>query len=269
MNAVIEWLKTTFNAVADVRRASTEPDPTTIFQDHQADIVVETWMGARLYVYVVDVEPKVRDLRAVLRQNTQNSIGTLFVLHHALLPSDNAIVKTTDWQEALFSLNDQWIYAYFDQDAGEGYRLGQVHFAPTTYAEEYRCWHLRNFTIESVVVRQRLLESALKGQWAVGDIASVQFKRRIQHERVHQRFHYSTQKTQPPKARELQDRLDAYYQMLGVERNASEKDVKRAFRQMALRYHPDVSALPRPEAERRIKELLEAYEVIKEAHGWR
>jgi molecular chaperone DnaJ len=60
----------------------------------------------------------------------------------------------------------------------------------------------------------------------------------------------------------------AYYQMLGIERNASEKEVKKAFRMMALRVHPDVSALPRVEAERRIKELNEAYEYIKDYHGW-
>ena len=41
--------------------------------------------------------------------------------------------------------------------------------------------------------------------------------------------------------------------MLGVERSASEKEVKTAFRRLAMNIHPDVSALPRQEAERRVK----------------
>ncbi|MCA9915498.1 MAG: DnaJ domain-containing protein [Anaerolineae bacterium] len=56
--------------------------------------------------------------------------------------------------------------------------------------------------------------------------------------------------------------------MLGVDRTATEAEIKSAFRQMAMKVHPDVSALPRQEANRRIKELNEAYEYIKGFHGW-
>jgi DnaJ-class molecular chaperone len=35
-----------------------------------------------------------------------------------------------------------------------------------------------------------------------------------------------------------------------------------------MQVHPDVSALPRPEAARRFKELNKAYEYLKEVHGW-
>ncbi len=265
---MVAWLKATFNAVPDVKRATEEPDPTQIFQNHFADLVVETWMGARLYVYVIEQEPKIKDLRNVLRQNTQNGIGTLFVLNGCLLPSHESLIKASEWQEALLRLHDGWIYAYVSSNDGI-YALTQVHFDPTPYAEEYNCWHMPNFSIESVAVRHRENDASLRGQWAIGDIASVQFKRRVHHERINQRFHYATKKTQAPKQREANDKLDAYYQMLGIERNASEKEVKRAFRQMALRYHPDVSALPRGEAEHRIKGLLEAYDYIKEYHGWR
>lgn len=52
-----------------------------------------------------------------------------------------------------------------------------------------------------------------------------------------------------------------YYAILGLERGASADDIKRAFRALALRYHPD----RRPddiEADRRFKEILEAYETL-------
>ena len=52
-----------------------------------------------------------------------------------------------------------------------------------------------------------------------------------------------------------------YYKILGVERNASQPEIKRAYRQLALQYHPDKN--PDDEsAESRFKEINEAYEVI-------
>jgi curved DNA-binding protein len=51
-----------------------------------------------------------------------------------------------------------------------------------------------------------------------------------------------------------------YYETLDIERNASQEDVKRSYRKLARRYHPDVSKLP--DAEDRFKELGEAYEVL-------
>lgn len=53
-----------------------------------------------------------------------------------------------------------------------------------------------------------------------------------------------------------------YYQIMGVPREASAEDIKRAYRQLARKYHPDVSKVP--EAETRFKELGEAYEVLKD-----
>jgi curved DNA-binding protein CbpA len=62
--------------------------------------------------------------------------------------------------------------------------------------------------------------------------------------------------------------MTSYYALLGLERTATEREVKAAFRRLAMNVHPDVSSLPRSEAEQRIKALLEAYEAIKAQHGW-
>ena len=54
-----------------------------------------------------------------------------------------------------------------------------------------------------------------------------------------------------------------YYKTLGVPRDASNDDIKRAYRRLARKYHPDVSK--QANAEEKFKEIGEAYEVLKDA----
>lgn len=54
-----------------------------------------------------------------------------------------------------------------------------------------------------------------------------------------------------------------YYEILGVARSSSEVEIKRAFRNQARKYHPDVNKSP--DAETRFKEINEAYEVLSDA----
>ena len=54
-----------------------------------------------------------------------------------------------------------------------------------------------------------------------------------------------------------------YYKTLGVARDASADDIKRAYRKLARKYHPDVSK--EANAENRFKDVAEAYEVLKDA----
>ncbi len=53
-----------------------------------------------------------------------------------------------------------------------------------------------------------------------------------------------------------------YYKIMGVARDASQDEIKRVYRQLARKYHPDVSKSP--DAEVRFKELGEAYAVLKD-----
>src|SRR5690606_2093222 len=54
-----------------------------------------------------------------------------------------------------------------------------------------------------------------------------------------------------------------HYEVLGVERNASDDEIRRAYRELARRHHPD-SNRDDPEAEERFKEIGAAYEVLRD-----
>ena len=53
-----------------------------------------------------------------------------------------------------------------------------------------------------------------------------------------------------------------YYAIMGIDKHATQDELKRAYRKLARKYHPDVSK--EPDAEQKFKELGEAYEVLKD-----
>ena len=55
-----------------------------------------------------------------------------------------------------------------------------------------------------------------------------------------------------------------YYEILGVNKNATDDELKKAFRKMAKKYHPDANPNNKKEAEAKFKEVNEAYEVLSD-----
>jgi len=57
-----------------------------------------------------------------------------------------------------------------------------------------------------------------------------------------------------------------YYETLGVSRDASEADLKKAFRRQAMKHHPDRNTDNSEEAEVKFKEAKEAHDILSDAN---
>ncbi|MDD3030977.1 MAG: DnaJ domain-containing protein, partial [Atribacterota bacterium] len=55
-----------------------------------------------------------------------------------------------------------------------------------------------------------------------------------------------------------------YYQILNISKDASQEEIKKAYRKLALKYHPDANPDNKKEAESKFKEIGEAYSVLSD-----
>ena len=260
-----EEIRLRFRDIQDVKIASARAGETLTSRSHEPDIAIETWMNSRLFVYILDKAPRPRLIKSILKQNSKASIGTLFLVDARLLPADGYCGRLRDWQDDLRVMNAGAIFA-FAQEAGRP-RLIQVNLDETTQRNEFIVWHTLDFPCDAVSVRRRDYQTNIRGSWHIGDIASASFKRRISDERARQRFHYRTRGPRPQEAADAEP-ISAAYLALEIEVGAGQEAVKEAFRNLARRYHPDVSPHEKDVAEERFKEVKSAYDRIKRRHRW-
>ena len=251
------------------------------------DIVVKMWAGVIIHIHVIDEPIKVGRVRKIIENATDNGIPVLFLLDAALLPAAKTHVPVDQWYVPFQSLVDDRAYCYRLDDTKP--QIFPVQFRPYSRIELEVAYgaalNISQIQHSRVTVRQ----SSLKGFWLLADFetdpnANVPPIRRTdyssyQYAGPRQSFqdlpHWEKiptgdkTNTPPPNTNLPQkSRLEIAYETLGLSSSATREEAKAVFRKLAFEVHPDVSELPKPEAEARFKLLSEAYAFIKTANRW-
>jgi hypothetical protein len=281
---VKRWLAAQIAQVDSVRGCTT---------DREADIAAFTWSANVTHIYLIDTLPKVRQLKKMIGDNSRVGIGTLFIVDTGLLPPDGAKVIPDETLVALHALFKDKIYTY-RVDEHEQPHIGQVHLRSFGRGDEREVWYGPDIEIRHLPCYRVWVKAphSVKGDWLVANFGSEGFWKasdyttgrdsvRRQQRGATQHFTWSKSsfgdtrleengaKAAPPPTPPVQStRLDTSYAQLGLSNGASNDEVKSAFRKKALELHPDVSNLPKEEAELRFKLLSEAYTYIKVKMGW-
>lgn len=276
---VQRWLADHFLAIDSVRSARVNRD----------EIAIHTWSGVIIHVYVAAEPLKARAIKRIVQENTRVGIGTLFLVDAGIVPDDGSREVPDDGLTALHALFKDAIYTYRWQDGD--LRIGQVHLKAFNRGDEREIWYgpdveLRHLPCYRVWVSA---PQSIKGNWLIANFGTEAFWKQADYGAGRDAFRRqqsrSTSETKyytwssgwgdasgpgytTPAAPPPESELDRSYQQLGLTRTASGDEVKAAFRRLAREVHPDVSDLPKAEAEARFKLIYAAYSFIKAANGW-
>jgi hypothetical protein len=268
---VKKWLREQLIQLVNVQRSSFSQFSVAGDPVREADIVVYTWAGVIILIHLIDEPIKAPKIRRILENATSAGIATLFVLDAALLPRPGERVEGDKWYKVFQQLANDRIYTYRIAKHGPEIRSGQFVTVARTEAE------LRYgpaIPIQQIrYLRQTIKHPAIKGYWLMADFETERSARNPAF-----RFADAAAQQPPPhingksvpfeEAQPAKTKLDVSYEVLGIPRTATRAETKAAFRKLAFEVHPDVSQLPKAEAEARFKVLSEAYEYIKVTNSW-
>ncbi|HVU12172.1 MAG TPA: J domain-containing protein [Phototrophicaceae bacterium] len=256
-------------------------------------LAVYTWSGVVIHVYGVDEPIKARTVKRIVQENTRVGIGTLFIVSAEIVPEDGAQVEPDEGLLALHALFKDKLYTYRFVDGQ--LKIGQVHFKVYSRGDLREVWYGPDIPARHLPCYRVWVTApqTIKGNWLIANFGSEAFWKQADYtagrdafRREQRRAHGSTQyytwnhadwsnvdppgysapASPPPPPPESE--LDRSFKLLGLPRNASGDEVKAAFRRLAREVHPDVSQLPKDEAEVRFQILYAAYAYIKSAKGW-
>ncbi len=272
-----KWLRDQIAPLMNVQRCVFHAPGVGAVPVREPDIQVFTWSGVVIHVHLIQEVTKPNKVKRILEWATEHGIPTLFVLSAALLPGEGERVEPDKWFVTFQTLVNDRTYVYRLLDGQPV--IQPVQFKPysrtqveTSFGDPLPIEQIRHF-------RSTVHHPALKGYWMVADFESD----RSAHLPPIRRADYTSYQQYmppPPPPRPEPDAgvrglprtpktpLDRAYDLLGVSRSANREQVRAAFRRLAFQTHPDVSALPKPEAEARFRLLSEAYETIRSANDW-
>ena len=229
--------------------------PNTIAQvrhDGTDIILLDLASGESVIIYLIERLMTINELKITLTENTEGNLHTLFVLWgDMLLPQEGSNHVPEDWMEALFTLYNGKIYGY--DSYGPYASVFPVHFVKRETGLHYHITYgdaikAKNLHCDHVHIESRYL----KGFWRVAD-----FSERVAGSSGQQ---YNGKKQQ--RLDNQRNSLAVYFQVLDLPANAERTAVRRAYYQLARRYHPDVNQSPDSTAQ--MQKINEAYQRIME-----
>ncbi len=280
MNAAIKrWLCDQLTDIDSVRAAKNAPD----------DLIdIHTWSGVVIHLHVVDQPIKARTVKKIVQENTRVGIGTLFIVDANLVPEDGTKVEPDEGLLALHALFRDKLYTYRIDPIDGATRIGQAHFKAFNRGDVREIWYGPDVSVRHLPCFRVWVSApqSIKGNWLIANFGSDAFWKGADYTTGRDAFrqeqrrtsgntqYYSwssgefQESTKMTEAAAPENALDRSYQRLGLTRAASTEEVKAAFRRLALEEHPDVSKLPKDQAEARFQAIHEAYTFIKTAKGW-
>jgi hypothetical protein len=205
--------------------------------DDSGDLIrVSMASGETVSIYLIESPITVYEIKGIVVANTEAGIYSLFILWGDLfLPIEGSRYRPDDWMATLLALGKDKIYG-FDAYGGdrlifpvyfEGNGLERaIHHGKPINPARLNCLHVHTRS------------PYISGVWWMAD-----FEPRGENQRVFQRR-----------------ALRSYYDLLGVHDRATRTTVKRAYRRLARKYHPDVNRSP--EATLRMQQINDAYNRI-------
>ena len=199
-------------------------------------IRVRLMSGETVSIYLIESPITVYEIKGIVEANTAAGVYTLFILWSELfLPIEGSRYRPDDWMATFLALGQDKIYG-FDPYGGDKL-VFPVYFEGGGVQRSIRYGKPINVTrLNCTLVQTR--SSHIGGTWRMAD-----FEPRGTHERMLQRFP-----------------LRSSYDLLGIHYKASRETVKRAYRRLAQKYHPDVNQTP--EATHRMQQINDAYKRI-------
>lgn len=200
--------------------------------------------NAVVQIYLIENPITVYEIMGIVAANTGIGTYSLFILwRDLLLPIDGVRYQPNDWMEALLTLHGDKIYA-FDAYYGEDFYIFPVYFEGTGRERMIRHGTTIDATrlyIETISITSPLVA----GVWRIANFEASRTQANPSDE---------TPVNVPYTA------MTVYYRQLGIPETSGQAAVKRAYRKLARKYHPDLNT--DPAATVKMQQINDAYERI-------
>ncbi len=260
-----KWLWSEVRSLVGVQECVILPDTRGL----DPSLRLALWTGVVVNIYVVTDAPRTRAVRNIVQHTTNEGVGVLFIVAPQLLPRHNQQLQPAEWMLALHTLSNERLYTY--PLYGKEKRLLQLHFERLNGTEQHQARFGPPVKLEKIHYgRVAFKPQYIKGFWLTAHFGRDVFWQPNFQPRTADQTHQQPRPRpgKPAWANREKTPFERACETLNVPVSATYDEVKIAFRRQVFNVHPDVSALPKVVAEEKFRLLAEAFELIKDKHGW-